>query len=164
MVYENINPIQQYNFQINRVLTYGELACDMETVRTKCKNIKTFDEWIEVWTSIGETEKQNNHFLKAAYAFRMAEFFMKSTNSKKEQLYEECIECFYKAFDNELNNSYKKYSIPFEDKTLHCISMSSENPKGTLLICGGYDSFIEEFVFQVNSLVQKNYNVIYIYK
>ena len=32
--------------------------------------------------------------------------------------------------------------------------------KGTLLICGGYDSFIEEFVFQINSSVQKNYNVI----
>lgn len=75
MVYENINSIQQYNFQINRVLTYGELACDMEVVREKCKNIKTFDEWIEVWNSIGETSKQKNNYLKAAYAFRMAEFF-----------------------------------------------------------------------------------------
>jgi len=160
MVYEHINSIQQYNFQINRVLTYGELASDMDTVRIKCKDIKTFDEWIKVWTSIGETEKQNNHFLKAAYAFRMAEFFMKSTDSKKEQLYEECIECFYKAFDNELKIPYKKHSIPFEGKTLHCISMSSENPQGTLLVCGGYDSFIEEFVCQLNGLVEKNYNVI----
>ncbi|ORX85705.1 alpha/beta-hydrolase [Anaeromyces robustus] len=160
MVYENINSIQQYNFQINRVLTYGELACDMEVVREKCKNIKTFDEWIEVWNSIGETSKQKNNYLKAAYAFRMAEFFMKSTDSKKEKIYKECIDCFYKAFDNELHIPYKKYSIPFENKVLNCIRMTPKSSKGILLVCGGYDSFIEEFVFQVYDLVQQGYDII----
>ncbi|OUM67986.1 hypothetical protein PIROE2DRAFT_58382 [Piromyces sp. E2] len=160
MVYEKVNPIQQYNFQINRVLTYGELACDMNIVREKCKNIKTFDEWIKVWSSIGETSKQKQEFLKAAYALRMAEFFMKSTDSQKEKIYEDCIDCFYKAFDNELHIPYKKYSIPFENKALNCIRMTPENPRGTLLVCGGYDSFIEEFVFQIWDLVQKNYDIV----
>jgi len=160
MVYEIINSIQQFNFQINRVLTYGELACDRDVVREKCKNIKTFDEWIEVWSSIGEISKQNNEYLKAAYAFRMAEFFMKSIDSKKEKIYKECIDCYYKAFNNELNIPYKKYSVPFENGILNCIRMSPEYPKGTLLVCGGYDSFIEEFVFQVYDLVQQQYDII----
>jgi hypothetical protein len=32
MAYEKINPIQQYNFQINRVLTYGEKAGNYDEI------------------------------------------------------------------------------------------------------------------------------------
>jgi len=160
MVYEKINPIQQYNFQINRVLTYGELACDIEAVREKCASIKTFEEWFNVWNSLGDISKEKNNYLKAAYAYRMAEFFMKSSDSKKEEIYKECINCFYQAFDTELHIPYQKHSIPYEGKSLNCIRMSPKNSKGTLLVCGGYDSFIEEFVFQVYGLVQKDYDIV----
>ena len=38
--------------------------------------------------------------------------------------------------------------------------MDAENSKETILVCGGYDSFIEEFVLQVNDFVKKGYSVI----
>lgn len=42
MSYEIVNPIPQFNFQINRVLTYGELACSKgEVIGTHITGTKT---------------------------------------------------------------------------------------------------------------------------
>lgn len=160
MSYEKINQIQQFNFQINRVLTFGEIAADVNAVREKTARIHTFDEWRKVWDDLGKAAEQKSKFLRAAYCFRMAEFFLKADDSKKDLLYQRCIKCFYKAFDIELQFAYEKYDVPFRGKSLNCIKMKSPHSKGTVLICGGYDSFIEEFVFQVHSLALKDYDVI----
>lgn len=160
MSYEAVNPIQQFNFQINRILTYGELACDTDAVREKAAKIRTMDEWQNVWRSLGETAEQKQEFLRAAYCYRMAEFFLKSTDNEKDLFYHKCIRCFYIAFDTELHLPYEKYLVPFEGKFLSCIKLTAAHSKGTVLVCGGYDSFIEEFVFQVHSLTLQNYDVI----
>lgn len=160
MSYEKINPIQQFNFQINRVLTYGESACDVQAIRERTAAIRSFDEWQKVWCSLGKNAEQKQEFLRAAYCFRMAEFFLKATDSSKERLYQKCIRCFYKAFDTELSLPYEKHSVPFEGKRLNCIRITAPCSKGTILVCGGYDSFIEEFVFQVHDLALNNYDVI----
>lgn len=44
MSFDYINPIQQFNFQINRVLTYGELACNRQEVIKAMAHIQTFSE------------------------------------------------------------------------------------------------------------------------
>lgn len=90
----------------------------------------------------------------------MVEFFLKAADSKKEYFYEKCTADFYKAFDTELHIPYEKYSVPFENKFLHCIEIHASNSKGTVIICGGYDSFIEEFVLQVYDLARQNYDVL----
>lgn len=90
----------------------------------------------------------------------MAEFFLKEGDTQKDLLYQRCVNCFYKAFDIELQFAYEKYNIPIKEKFLNCIRMRVPHSKGTVLVCGGYDSFIEEFVFQVHSLALKNYDVI----
>jgi hypothetical protein len=50
--------------------------------------------------------------------------------------------------------------VLFKGKYLNCIRMKAPRSKGTVLVCGGYDSFIEEFVIQVHRLALKNYDVI----
>jgi pimeloyl-ACP methyl ester carboxylesterase len=160
MSYENINPIQQFNFQINRVLTYGSIACDISAVKEKTAMIRNFKEWEIVWEDLGKIAEQQQEFLRAAYAFRMAEFFLKAEDGKKDLYYKECIKNFYRAFDNQISLNYEIHSVPFEEKALHCIRMPAVRTKGVILVCGGYDSFIEEFVFQVHDLAEKNYDVI----
>ena len=116
MSYEKINPIQQFNFQINRILTYGEAAADVNAVRKKTTKIHTFDEWQNVWDDMGKQAEQKSEFLRAAYCFRMAEFFLKENDTKKDLLYQRCVNCFYKAFDIELQFAYEKYNIPIKEK------------------------------------------------
>ena len=93
MSYEKINPIRQFNFQINRILTYGEAAADINAVREKTAKIRTFDEWENVWDDMGKQAEQKSEFLRAAYSYRMAEFFLKEDDSKKDLLYQRCVNC-----------------------------------------------------------------------
>lgn len=160
MSYEKINPIQQFNFQINRVLTYGSLACDALGIREKTGKIRSMEDWETAWAALAKEAQERQQYLRAAYAYRMAEFFLKAGNPKKELYYKQCIIDFYKGFDTELNLSYERHDVPYEGKSLNCIKISAVYPKGTVLVCGGYDSFIEEFVLQVNELALRNYDVI----
>lgn len=53
MSYKTVNPILQFNFQINRVLTYGESACDIQEVIAKTATIRTFADWEKTWSALG---------------------------------------------------------------------------------------------------------------
>jgi pimeloyl-ACP methyl ester carboxylesterase len=159
MCFKNINQNKQLNFQINRVLTYGELACDEAEIIKKTDHITTLNEWETVWTEIGDGAESRGEYLRAAYAFRMAEFFLKKDNPHKDELYSKCIKHFYAAFDN-LKLQYERQAVPFENGTLNCIKLHAENAKGSIIVCGGYDSFIEEFVLQVSPFTERGYDVI----
>lgn len=160
MSYEIINTIPQFNFQINRILTYGELACDKEEIIRNIAKAKTFEEWYTAWKKIAEKSEREEHRLHAAYYYRMAEFFLKPDVPEKGIAYEKCVENFYKAFDHELHLQYEKHRIPFQGKALHCLKLSPSSTLGTVLVCGGYDSFIEEFVLQVYEFVKQGYEII----
>ena len=95
---------------------------------------------------------KNWNFSGRLIAFVWQNFF-KEGDAKQDLLYQRCVNCFYKAFDMELQFAYEKYNIPIKEKFLNCTRMKVPHSKGTILVCGGYDSFIEEFVFQVHSPV-----------
>ncbi|NNU78458.1 alpha/beta hydrolase family protein [Clostridium estertheticum] len=159
MSYKLVNHIPQFNFQINRILTYGEIACDEKEVIEASSKIKTLKEWNKSWRLIAEKAVSENRFFHAAYYYRMAEFFLKETDAHKDLIYNLCILNFYKAFD-ECKLPYKRYDVPFEQGILNCIKITAKEEKGVVLICGGYDSFIEEFVLTVSKLEELGYTVI----
>ena len=101
MSYEIINSIPQFNFQINRILTYGDLACHREEVISYVSQVRTFEEWHTAWQKIATRSEQERRYLHAAYYYRMAEFFLKSDTPEKDIAYKKCVENFYKAFDFE---------------------------------------------------------------
>lgn len=160
MSYKIINPVVQFNFQANRVMTYGSLACDSNEIETRVPQIRTFDEWYAVWLDMAQSAVSGKKYMHAAYYYRMAEFFLGSDDSRKEIIYNECIENFYRGFDLELHLDYKKTYVPFEGGKLKCLVFSPVYSKGTVIVCGGYDSFIEEFVLQLRDFIEQNYEII----
>lgn len=78
MSYTMINPIPQFNFQINRVLTYGDLACNSKEIKMNLPSVRTFEEWYAVWSGMGRNAESIKHYLHAAYYYRMAEFFLRA--------------------------------------------------------------------------------------
>ena len=141
------------------MLTYGKEACDEELVIRYLSDVRTLEEWYGAWTKLSAMAIESNKYMHAAYYDRMAEFFLKQNDSRKWALYDKCIEEFHKAFEQS-DIEYKEFKVPFERGFLKCIRMTPENYKQTVLVCGGYDSFIEEFVLQVHRFVQKGFDVI----
>ena len=90
--YRKVNRIKQFNFQINRVLTYGEEACDEELVIKYLSDVRTIEEWYGAWTELSAIAIDSSKYMHAAYYDRMAEFFLKQSDSRKSPLYDKCIE------------------------------------------------------------------------
>ena len=158
-MYKTVNSIQQFDFQINRVLTYGEKACDEDQVTSALANVKNIEEWYEAWISIAKEAINSNKHLHAAYYYRSAELFLKHNDPRKEPVFRKCLDEFNLGFaQNDI--SFERYEIPYENGSMKCFKMDAVDPKETLLVCGGYDSFIEEFVLQVNDFVKKGFSVI----
>lgn len=156
---KNITGIQQLDFQINRVLTYGKEAADEKEIIEKTKNIKNLSQWFDCWAALGKKYESLSEYLRAAYAYRMAEFFLKEDHSQKSRMYEKSVENFYKAF-SQMNLDFEIHEIPYMGKEMHSIIFRNANEKGVLLVCGGYDSFIEEFVPAIKRFAKDGYTVI----
>ncbi len=156
---KNITGIQQLDFQINRILTYGEAAADMKEILENTRKIKDFSQWFEVWMALAKRYVYTREYMRAAYAYRMAEFFLKEDHPQKNEIYEASIENFYLAF-KQMELDYEIHGIPYMNTEMHSLIFRSKNEKGILLVCGGYDSFIEEFVLAVVDFVDAGYTVI----
>lgn len=156
---KDITGIQQFDFQINRVLTYGEAAADEKEVVEKASNIRNLAQWFDFWIALGEKYEASGEYMRAAYAYRMAEFFLKEAHPQKYYMYEKSVENFYKAF-RQIKLDYEIHEIPYMGKEMHSIIFKNKNEKGVLLVCGGYDSFIEEFVLAITRFVQEGYTII----
>ncbi|MCO1604681.1 alpha/beta hydrolase family protein [Desulfosporosinus nitroreducens] len=156
---KNIIGIQQLDFQINRVLTYGERAANETEIIEKTREIKDLSKWFEVWSTLGNEYKDSSQHMRAAYAYRMAEFFLKEDHPQKNSMYEASYENFHMAF-KQMNLNYEINEIPYMNSKMHSLIFKSENEKGILLVCGGYDSFIEEFVPALFDFTDNGYTVI----
>ena len=156
---KNITGIQQLDFQINRVLAYGNEAGDADMIIEKTKGIRDLSAWFDVWAALGEQYKNSSQYMRAAYAYRMAEFFLREDHPQKNLMYEESYQYFHLAF-KQTGLNYTIHEIPFMTSEIHSLYFKSENEKGVLLVCGGYDSFIEEFVPALIDFTKNGYSVI----
>lgn len=151
-----INPNKQFNFQINRVLTYGEVAGDPEIIKRNLAHVTDIEEWYEAFRDVAA---ESEEYLHKAYAYRMAEFFLEYNDPRKQEASKECLDYFRKGFQKN-GIVFEQYKIPFETGAMKAFRFPCEDPKDRIVVCGGYDSFIEEFVLQIYEFCKKGYEVI----
>lgn len=158
MRFKNITGKIQFDFQINRVLTYGELACDKEEVLQVGKGISDLSTWFPAWYALGVKAEEENRFLHAAYYFRLAEFFLSEKDKDKTPTYERCIKNYREVLSKD--ESVEEVWVPYAGTTMKTLIFTPEKERGVIVMFGGYDSFVEEFYLAVKSIVKEGYKVI----
>jgi hypothetical protein len=58
MAYIKLHPIKQFDFQINRILTYGVEACNLNEIKNGADKIKDFDTWYIFWKKFGSNSRK----------------------------------------------------------------------------------------------------------
>jgi pimeloyl-ACP methyl ester carboxylesterase len=140
--YQKFHKKQVFNFQLNRWLSFGYARFeDMKEVGQK---IETFADWKTEMEQLAEKAVSENRFMNAAFYYRAAEFYILQDNSEKKRMYDRFIEFFYKAFEND---GIERYEVPYQNGFLPAIRIpaAGEKKRGTIIIHGGFDSFMEEF-------------------
>jgi pimeloyl-ACP methyl ester carboxylesterase len=157
MSFYNLHPNKTINFQFNRLTGYGEIACRLEEVKEIAYRTSNFDAWFLEWTALAIKAKREGRLLHAAYAYRMAEFFLPESSPDKRSAYQNFRECFYAAFPA---GEIEIDSVPYEGHGMPVIRIKAKEEKGIILVHGGYDSFMEEFFVTIKDIAARGYTII----
>ena len=157
--YHTFNPVKIINFQLNRWYSLGYAR--VEDVKSAGEQIRTFDDWKRVMTGLAEKAVSEERWINAAFYYRAAEFFVLAVDPDKELLYDRFSDIFYnKAFAGE---PIERHWVPYEGShhpgsshTRQCRAPA----KGSIVIHGGFDSFIEEWYSCATFFAAQGYDVI----
>lgn len=154
--YERFHKKQLFNFQLNRPYSFGYVRYeDLKAVGSK---IKTFESWKKEMLNLAKKALYEKREINAAFYYRAAEFYIKYNDPEKSIIYNKFIELFYKTIEEE---GLEQHQVPYEEAFLSAIRVpSSTKNKGTIVIHGGFDSFIEEYYSMMKYFSTKGYDVI----
>ena len=147
------------NFQLNRFYSMGVL--EKEELMEIGRKATDFEKWIVLFTEAGDRAATEEDHLKAALCYRAAQFYAltdaKDTEGRflKETLYETCMEHYDAHYRSYADISYVR--VPFQNGYLPVYFSRPENPKGVIVLHGGYDSLIQEFLEFLPYFSRKGY-------
>jgi pimeloyl-ACP methyl ester carboxylesterase len=153
--YHTFHKNKDINFQLNRCYSFGYWTkADAEEAGRALQKVEN---WAPTLTRIAEQQLADNRPLAAAISYRAAEFYVLPGDPLKMKLYDQFIELIY---ENIQIGNLEKFTIPYQDGALPALRLLPENATGTIVVHGGYDSFMEELIPLMQYLAQPGYEVI----
>jgi pimeloyl-ACP methyl ester carboxylesterase len=154
--YHRFHRKQLFNFQLNRWYSLGYTR--REDIEEAGKRIRNFSDWEIEMLKLAERAVSEGRLINAAFYYRAAEFYKKSNDPEKQFLYDKFVEVFYKVFANE---GIERYDVPYEGAFLPALRIRPASEiKSTIIIHGGFDSFIEEWFSIMKYFSNRGYDVI----
>lgn len=146
---------QHINFHLNRWYSLGYWSkADVQNIGQLIqKNIDSK----QVLVDFAEQMKAEQRDLAAAIGYRAAEFFTHPRDADKLSLYDQFHNSFYLAVAEE---KFERILIPYLSGSLPALRMKPEDSKGTIIIHGGLDSFMEELFTAAYYTFAAGYEVI----
>jgi len=160
---------QAFSFELLRAASYaGYQGAEIGECLATASNIKEgdFNSWFKEWEKtakrvegIGENCLASGHvisgreaLLRASNYYRTAEFFLKSSDSRRDENYKKSVSTFQKAM-SEMDFHYEQVKIPYGNSYMagyfyRALDYDKNiKPSPTLIFIGGFDSTAEESYF-----------------
>ncbi|WOO37679.1 alpha/beta hydrolase [Anaerocolumna sp. AGMB13020] len=157
--YHDFHKDTVFNFQLNRFYSFGCLSYD--TVAEIGRETTDFASWSKSFLGRAESFHKNGDLVASATCLRAAMFFMfddeTEANTQLQPLYERCMNEYQEAY-KDARLTYVR--VPFEAGYFPVIyKCHAEGSKGDIVIHGGYDSFLQEFIPLMKYIYSCGYNV-----
>ncbi|MHB1347228.1 MAG: alpha/beta hydrolase [Candidatus Humimicrobiaceae bacterium] len=156
--YEKMHRIKIIDFQLNRWYSFGYAR--LADMQEAAKRIKNLSGWKNEMVRQAEKALYENRILNATFYYRAAEFFTQPSDPDKKLLYDKFRDMFYnKAFASE---NIERFKIPYLSSFLPAMRIVSKNKKaiGSIVIHGGFDSYMEEFYSFADYFSELGYDVL----
>jgi pimeloyl-ACP methyl ester carboxylesterase len=144
--YHDLHPDISINFQLNRFYNWvgdDSMLIEMRETLGGVKDATDYPMFTRLVLDLGEKALARHEVLKGAYYLRLAEFFMLTGDARKlptRQRFVDLILDYFKIPSSAYNR------IAFESGWLPSYRLTPAHPKGTLVVFGGFDSYIEEWM------------------
>lgn len=153
---ETLLPDVSLDFQLQRWTAYGG-PCWLADVRPVLSRLTSLDAWRDMFVELGERAMSEGRGGHAALHFRSAEFFMTPADPRKAPLRARLLPMLREAAGLDVK---AQREIPFEGLRLPAWHLTCAQPRGTIVVFGGFDSYLEE-LFPIHAwLRDERWNVI----
>ena len=154
--YQSFHRDKHVNFRLNLWHSLGYWT------RTDAQRVAACIDGPRAWRrdellALAERMDAEGRGLAAAFVYRAAEIFTHPDDPDRRLLYDEFHGHFYAAVRD---GQMERISIPFQDGSLPALRFSPEGRSGTIVIHGGLDSFMEEFLSVARYIVDAGHEVI----
>lgn len=145
------------NFQLNRWVAWtgGDALPDIRRIAPRLTDYATSR---RLFLELGETALADGDLRRAAFHVRAAEFFVRGDDPDKQRLRARFLELLLRSRGMDDRNRDR---IPFGDGWLPAYRFASgEDARGTVVVFGGFDSYIEELFPIMDGLRQAGWDVV----
>jgi pimeloyl-ACP methyl ester carboxylesterase len=141
-----LHPDISINFQLNRFYNWvgdASMLTEMSDTLGGVKDATDYPMFTRLVLDLGEKALARREVLKGAYYLRLAEFFMFTGDARKLPTRQRFVDLILGHFEIP-SSAYNR--ISFESGWLPAYRLTPAQPKGTLVVFGGFDSYIEEWM------------------
>ena len=159
--YYSLHPDLSMNFQMNRLYGCVGEPDMLEEMRAVAPRISTYADWKREFVALAELASKNGHLLRSGFYWRSAEFFMMVDDPDRKSAREKFLGAVRSVYEAELG---ERYAVPYADGDicglLPAYRFKPPRVKGTIVLFGGFDSYIEELTAVFVYLRDAGYDVI----
>lgn len=155
-----LNDDPSISFQLNRLVNMD--GCDLAVAQEIGPTIKTAADFYDVLKKRADLELENGHIKNAAALYRMSEFFTDWEDPNGLAAWKKARELFFRYYADFFSGEkplVELVNVPYENYALPTLKFNAENPKGSIVMHGGFDSSYEEFFAECEYLRENGYNV-----
>ena len=147
-----------FNYQLNRCVLGG---ADLEEISALSEKITDIPSMISVMREAAEKAITEGRTRAAIAYLRTADFFMLASDPEKAVVYDQYKKLYYSVNDALLkDNCFIREDVPYQDGTLPVLYAIPEGENnGTVVMHGGFDSYMEELLIGAVYLYQCGYAV-----
>ena len=141
--YYELHPNVSLNFQMNRFYGWANEQQMLDEMRAAGKRIQAYDDWTREMLQLSDQALAQKRTVPAAYYSRGAQFFLPTDDPRFDPAKKRFLDEVEAAFDVTEAN---KFQVPFQKTQLAAYRLTPDQPRGTIVIFGGYDSYIAEWL------------------
>ena len=154
--WHSLHPDPSLNFQLNRWAAYGGPQW-LDEVRPVLPRLRDYESWRETFLALGDTAEAKGRSFAAALHVRCAEFFMVPGDPRKAPARRRFLALTHEAWPLP---EASRQEIDMSGVRLPVIRLGRGGPHGVLVVFGGFDSYIEEFVPILLELARRGFDVV----
>jgi pimeloyl-ACP methyl ester carboxylesterase len=159
---ERLHPDPNFEYQMNRFAALADLP--MEDVRAAAARITSLSGWISEFLALAERASGEGKILHAAGYYRLVDFFLPYGDPGKAETYARCASLFKAAFAGIMAEyGIVDERVEYEDSFLPVLRAParSAEPRGTVVITGGFDCIKEEMIPVIAYFSGRGYDTLF---
>jgi alpha-beta hydrolase superfamily lysophospholipase len=142
--YHNLHPDVTLNFQLNRFWDWVGEAQMLDELRRVGPSLTDYAEWTRELLALGERALGQGRMLAGAYLIRAGEFFMSAGDARRRGARRTFLDNVLQEFGV---GADQHHDVAYFGRVLSAYRLTPTSPpRGVIVVFGGFDSYIEEWL------------------